>query len=149
MKTILFDSEDLIDFELYGLITSYNDSPQLIYHLNRFFETRFERCNDLDVVIDGHLTYFPVFEWENPETGEYYNIIKNVAYTVNQKNNGNSLSALFDLTPALISRFKEYNFLMKATGDGYSELPISENQFIQKISRLKTEKVKSIERLIF
>jgi len=149
VKTILFDSEDLIDFELFGLITSYNDSPQLIYHLNRSFETRFERCNDLDVVIDGHLTYFPVFEWENAETGEYYNIIKNVAYTVNRKNKGSSLSALFDLTPALISRFKEYNFLMKVTGDGYSELPISENQFIQKISRLKTEKVKSIERLIF
>lgn len=149
MKTILFDPDDLIDFQLYGLITSYNDSPRLMYHLNLIFETRFERCDDLDVVIDGHLTYFPVFGWEDPQTGDYYNIIKNTAYTVNRKNNGNSLSAMFDLTPALISRFKEYNFLMKVSGDGYSELPISENSLIQKISRLKTEKVKSIERLIF
>jgi len=149
VKTILFDPDDLIDFQLYGLITSYNDSPRLMYHLNLIFETRFERCDDLDVVIDGHLTYFPVFGWEDPQTGDYYNIIKNTAYTVNRKNNGNSLSAMFDLTPALISRFKEYNFLMKVSGDGYSELPISENSLIQKISRLKTEKVKSIERLIF
>lgn len=144
------DHEDLIDFELYGLISHYNDSTQLVYHLNRSFDTRFERSSDLDVVIDGNLIYYPVFEWEDQQTGDLYHIIKNIAYTVKKpKQKENSLSAIFDLTPALIGGFREYNFLIKVSSDACPEFPFTENSFISKISRLNTHKVKSIERLIF
>lgn len=131
------------------MVSSYNDSPQLVYHLNRCFETKFERINDLDVVIDNQLIYFPIFEWENPDTGDYYNIIKNIAYSAKHKKQESSLSTMFDITPALISQFKEYNFLLKVTGDCLDKIPFQENSFIQKISKLRTDKVKLIERLIF
>lgn len=149
MKTILLDQQDLIDFQLYGMVASYNDSTQLIYHLNRCFDTRFERSTDLDMLIDGNLIFYPVFAWEAPQTGDYYSIIRNTAYTVNHQNREDSLSSMFELTPALISGFKEYNYLLKVECDQFSEIPLTENAFIQKISKLRTEKVKFIERLIF
>lgn len=149
MKTILFDGDELIDFQLYGLISSYNDTTQFIYHTNRCFETCFLRDLDLDVVIDKHLTYFPIFKWEEPETGSYYSIIKNTGYTNEQKRTGNELFELFDMTPPLIAKYKDYNFLLKVNGDENDEIRISENEFIQRITKLRTEKIKSIERLIF
>lgn len=149
MKALQLDQDDLIDFQLYGIITAYNDPAQFVYHVNRFFEARFERCDDLDVVIDEHLAYYPVFEWEDPFGGVIYSIIKNSGYTTTKQKNDNLLFQMFDLTPAMLPQYKDYNFLLRVENEDDTDILISENQFIQKITKLRTEKVKFIERLIF
>lgn len=149
MKTLLIDEAEFIDFRLYGLVTAYTDSPQLVYHINRSFETQFVRCEDLDVLIENQLTYYPVFEWEDRQTGAVYNIIKNSAYTLNSQENFGNLSALFEVAPVLIQPYKQYNFLLKVSGDTSEGLPFKENNFIQVITELETDSIKTINRLIF
>ncbi len=149
MKTLLIEEAEFIDFQLYGIVSAYTDSPQLVYHINRCFETKFVRCTDLDVLIENQLTFYPVFEWENPQSGAYYNIIKNASYTLNSTENSGNLSSLFDVAPVLINQFKHYNFLLKVTGEEFDGLPIYENNFIQIITELDTNSIKTINRLIF
>ncbi|MBA5628654.1 IPExxxVDY family protein [Moheibacter lacus] len=149
IKTLLLDEAEFIDFQLYGLVSAYADPAQMVYHINRSFETQFIRCADLDVVIENQITYFPVFEWENLETGTYYHIIKNASYSLNSTDNFGNLSTLFDVTPVLIQAYKQYNFLLKVSGDSSEELPFDENNFIQLISELETDGIKTINRLIF
>ncbi len=149
MKTLLIDEAEFIDFQLYGILSAYTDSPQLVYHMNRSFETQFTRCEDLDVLIENQITYYPVFEWENPQSGVYYNIIKNAAYTMNSPENEGNLSSLFEVAPMLINQYKQYNFLLKVSGEEIGDLPIYENNFIQLITELDTSSIKTINRLIF
>lgn len=146
---MMIDEADLIDFQLYGLASSYSDSSHFIYHVNLKFETQFIRSDDLDVVIENQISYFPVFEWKNQRTGVYYNIIKNQAYTLNSEKNSSNLSSMFAISPYLINQHKQYNFLLKVTGDESFKIPVFENSFIQMISSLDTSKIKKINRLIF
>ena len=149
VKTLLLDEAEFIDFQLYGLVSSFTDSAQLVYHINRIFQTRFCRTTDLDVVIEQQITYFPVFEWENAQTGAYYHIIKNASYTLDSQKDSPNLSALFDVAPVLIQTYKQYNFLLKVNGDVSEGLPISENNFISVLTELETDGIKTINRLIF
>ena len=149
VKTLLLDEAEFIDFQLYGLVSAYTDSAQLVYHINRSFETQFSRTTDLDVVIEKQITYFPVFEWENAQTGAYYYIIKNASYNLDSQKDSPNLSALFDVAPVLIQSYKQYNFLLKVSGDVSDGLPISENSFISILTELETDGIKTINRLIF
>ncbi len=149
VKTLLLDEAEFIDFQLYGLVSAYTDSAQLVYHINRSFETQFYRSTDLDVVIEKQITYFPVFEWENAQTGAYYHIIKNASYNLDSQKDSPNLSALFDVAPVLIQNYKQYNFLLKVSGDVSDGLPISENGFISIVTELETDGIKTINRLIF
>ncbi len=149
VKTLLLDEAEFIDFQLYGMVSAFSDSAQLAYHINRSFETQFFRTTDLDVVIEKQITYFPVFEWENVQTGAYYHIIKNASYTLDSQKDFPNLSALFDVAPALIQSYKQYNFLLKVSGDVSDGLPISENSFISLLTELETDGIKTINRLIF
>jgi hypothetical protein len=148
-KTLLIDESEFIDFQLYGLASAYSDSPQFIYHFNSFFATRFERCADLDVLTNKKISYYPVFEWKNPENRNHYHIIKNVAYALNNPGEIANLASLFEISPYLVSQFKEYNYLLKISGDENEEIPFYENPFIQKITRLEPKQIKAINRLIF
>ncbi len=149
IKTLLIDEAEFIDFQLYGILSTFSDAPQFVYNLNRSFGTKFARCTDIDVLIQEQISYYPVFEWENELNGVYYNIIKNVAYTINTGENFGNLSSLFDVAPALINQYKQYNFLLKVTGDDSEELIFTENNFIQLITELDTSSIKTINRLIF
>jgi len=148
-KTLLIDESEFIDFQLYGVASGYTNSPQLIYHINRIFETQFCRSEDLDVLIEEKLTYFPVYEWEDFDSQVCYHIIKNSAYTLNNQQDFGNLATLFEVTPFLIGQFKEYNYLLRVSGEFAEEIPFTENSFIQKITKLDTEKIKHIGRLIF
>jgi len=148
-KTLLIDESEFIDFQLYGLVSGYTDSPQFIYHVNQHFGTQFSRCEDLDVVIEKEITYYPVFEWEDCEKQVYYHIIKNNAYTLNNPQDFSNFASLFEVTPFLIAQFKEYNYLLRISGDFSEEIPFTENTFIQQITKLETDKIKTISRLIF
>lgn len=149
VKTLLLDEAEFIDFQLYGLVSSFTDSAQLVYHINRNFQTRFCRTTDLDVVIEHQITYFPVFEWENAQTGAYYHIIKNASYTLDSQKDSSNLSALFDVAPVLIQTYKQFNYFLKISGDVSEGLPISENNFISVLTELETDGIKAINRLIF
>lgn len=148
-KLILLDPADYIDFELYGIVSNFSDSPQFVYHLNQFFDTRFCRTEDLDVHFHGEASYYPVYEWEDPHSGCLYHIIKNIAYSLGNKKKKKGNPTLFDvdIAPVLINQHKEYNYLLKVIGD--EEMWIKENDFIQKITKFEADKVKSIDRLIF
>lgn len=148
-KTLLIDESELIDFQLYGLVSAYTDSPQLIYHVNQKFGTQFSRCDDLDVVIQKEIMYYPVYEWKNVERQICYHIIKNGAYTLNNSQEFSNFASLFEVTPFLITQFKEYNYLLRISGEYSEELPLFENGFLQQITKLETDKIKTISRLIF
>ncbi|HLV24452.1 MAG TPA: IPExxxVDY family protein [Moheibacter sp.] len=148
-KTLLIDEAEFIDFELFGILSSYSDAAQFVYHVNMNFGTEFVRSEDLDVLIENQISYYPVFEWEDLQTGLYYNIIKNASYTMNSPENSGSLSTLFDVSPVLISQFKEYNYLLKISGASADGFPLQENTFIQIVTKLDTSSVKTINRLIF
>lgn len=148
-KTILLDASEFIDFELYGIVSSFSDSPQFVYHVNKFFDTRFYRIDDLDVCFHGQISYYPVYRWEDAQNGCDYSIIKNIAYSLGNPKNKEKTQKLFDvdIAPALINQHKEYNFLLKAIGE--QEKWIKENSFIQKVTKFEVNKIKSIDRLIF
>ncbi len=149
MKIFEICEDELINFELYGLITTHNDSIRLVYQLNMAFETRFERCEDLEIMIENQQTFFPMFEWEDTDNGLHFNLIKNTAYTLKKNKKSESLIDMFDLNPPLIPDYKKYNFLLKITEEVWGDFPFHENSFIQNISKLKTDKLKMIDRLIF
>lgn len=148
-KIILFDESELIDFELYGIVSSFSDSPQFVFHLNKFFNTRFHRIEDLDVCFHKETSYYPIYRWEDNQSGCDYHIIKNIAYSLGSKSIKENTPKLFDveIAPALIQQHKEYNYLLKVTGD--EEKWLKENSFIQKITKFEVNKIKSIKRLIF
>lgn len=149
IKTLLIDESEFIDFQLYGIATAFSDSPQFIYNVNLNFHTRFERIKDLDVLIENQVSYYPIYEWEDSNTQIYYHIVKNSAYTLDTVQNLSNLSSLFDVTPTLIPQFKEYNYFLRISQEDFSEIPLQENSFIQKITPLEVAKIKSISRLIF
>lgn len=146
-KNLLMDFEDLIDFQLYGIISGHLDAPWFVYLFNREFGTRFARIRDMDVKIDEHVVYFPVFEWEDVQTGEIYHIIKNQSYSLKKKAAVSDLTSMFDVAPVLISQYKDYAFFLKVSGE--NSIPLLETNFIRKITKLRTERVKTIERLLF
>ncbi|MFA7448221.1 MAG: IPExxxVDY family protein [Weeksellaceae bacterium] len=149
-KTYLLDPEDFLDFQLYGMVSSYSDSPQLVFHVNLNFETQFSRVSDLELVIENQKLYFPRFEWTDQQNHIYYNLIKNVSYSLDVQEKPTDLTALFEMTPHLISQFKMYNYFLKITAEeDQIELPIKENLFIQKISKLDINKIKTIDRLVY
>lgn len=149
VKTLLIDESEFIDFNLYGIISIYSDFPMMIYHVNRAFETKFRRIEDLDVLFTKQLAFFPIFEWFDRISGQCYHIIKNLAYTLGSSENLTNLSSLFEVAPALISQYKEYNYLLKVSGEIDDEIPFHENTFMQKITKLDTTKIKTINKLIF
>ena len=148
-KTLLIDESEFIDFQVYGIASSFGNSAQFIYHFNSFFDTKFSRCRDLDVLIDKQMTFYPVFEWENSENQNHYYIIKNIAYSRNNLDELTNLASLFEISPILIPQFKEYNYLLKISGEFEEAISFHENQFIQKITELETGHIKNINRLIF
>ena len=149
-KTYLLDPEDFIDFQLYGIVSSYSDSPQFVFHVNLNFKTQFSRVSDLELVIENQKLYFPRFEWVDQQNYRYYNLIKNVSYSLDVQQKSADLTALFDMTPHLISQFKMYNYFLKiTTEEDEFELPLNENLFIQKISKLDINKIKTIDRLVY
>lgn len=148
-KAFLLDALDFIDFELYGISSKFLDSVQFVFNLNTVFQTQFQRIEDLDILIDGQTTYYPMYEWEDVNSHTLYHIVKNLAYTTEINQKMSNLSSLFDVTPNLIKQYKEYNYFLKVSPELYGDLPIQENDFIQKITKLDTDNVKNIENLIF
>lgn len=149
VKTLLIDESEFIDFQLYGIATAYSDSPQFIYNINLFFQSQFVRIKDLDVLIEKQIAYYPIYEWEDPDSQIFYHLVKNSAYILNPTQNMNTLASLFDVVPTLIPQHKEYNYFLRISQEDYNEMPLKENYFIQKITRLEPSKIKSISRLIF
>ncbi|MDX9704401.1 MAG: IPExxxVDY family protein [Weeksellaceae bacterium] len=148
--TLLFlDEEDLIDFQVYGLISNYTDGPKFIYQINQFFHTQFKRVDDLEILMDGMNLRFPLFEWIDKQTQIKFHIIKNIAYTIKENKNSNNLSHLFDISPPLLKSYKEYTYFLRIQDDESNSLPVKETHFIQKITKLDTKKIKSIDYLIF
>lgn len=147
-KIYLFE-EDFIDFDLIGISSKYSDSVQFVYNLNLHFQTKFHRIDDLDVLVGEHSFYYPVYEWQDKETQVDYHIIKNSAYTIKPKQENANLSLLFEVAPLLIPKHKEYNFFLRINPENDKQLPIKENEFIQKITKLDTSKIKNITSLVF
>jgi hypothetical protein len=149
MKTMLIDEADFIDFQLFGIASNFSDPAHFVFQINLHFESKFFRCEDLDVLIENQVSYYPIYEWEDCQTGVLYHIVKNAAYTLNPAENERSLSGLFDVAPPIIPQFRQYNYLLKVVDLEGLELPFQENTFIQKIVPLETENIKTINRLIF
>ncbi|HUH35488.1 MAG TPA: IPExxxVDY family protein [Moheibacter sp.] len=147
-KHIFLEMADFIDFELYGIVSSFSDAVQFVFHFNQFFETKFHRMADLDVLNEGEMAYYPMFEWENPNSQTHYHLIKNSSYSLTKKGKESDLSLLFDIAPVLVQELKAYNYLLKVNGEESSDW-LKENNFIQKITKFDVDKIKSIDRLIF
>ncbi|MFA7687258.1 MAG: IPExxxVDY family protein [Moheibacter sp.] len=146
-KTLLIDESEFIDFQLYGIATAYSDPAQFIYNINLNFHTRFRRIKDLDVLYERQIAYYPIYEWEDEEHQICYHIVKNAAYILNPMEDLNNLSNLFDVVPDLIPQHTAYNYFLRICPDG--SLPLRENTFLQKITRLEPTKIKTINRLVF
>lgn len=146
---LLLDEEDLIDFQVYGLISNYSNSPKFIFQINREFHTKFTRINDLEILSKETKLYFPLFEWMDKQSGSTYHIIKNIAYTAKKEKEQNNLSTLFDISPPLLKSHKDYTYFLKIKDEETANLPIQETTFIQKITKLDTKKIKPIDSLIF
>lgn len=149
VRILDLDEISLIDFQLYGIVSSYTDPAQFVYHLNLNFTSRFVRVEDLDLKVEGRNAYYPVFEWEDLSTGGIYHLIKNTAYTDETVRDTNNLYAMFDVSPVLIKSMKQYNFLLKETGFTGTQLPFGVNHFIQQVSAVDVNTLKQAERLIF
>lgn len=149
MKTLMMDEADFIDFQLFGIASNFSDPAQFVFHLNRIYNTQFSRCQDLDVKIEGEVSYYPTFEWEDCQSGILYYIIKNAAYSLNSSENERTLSGLFDVAPPIIPQFKQYNYLLKVVDLDDVQLPMQEGAYIQKIVPLEIDHIKTINRLIF
>lgn len=149
MKTLLMDEAEFIDFQLFGIASNFSDPAQFVFHLNRVFETKFTRCEDLDLKIEGEVSYYPIFEWEDFQSGVLYYIIKNAGYSLNSTENERTLSGLFDVAPSIIPQFKQYNYLLKVVDFEDVQLPFQEGTYIQKIVPLEIDHIKTINRLIF
>lgn len=147
-KSIFLDLADFLDFELYGLVSSFSDSAQFVFHFNQFFETKFQRQLDLDVLNGEQIAYYPMYEWENTYNQIHYHLIKNASYSLRKTEKDNNLGNLFDVAPILIQELKAYNYLLKVNGEACSDW-LKENNFIQKITKFEVKEIRSIDRLIF
>lgn len=148
-KSYLMDFEDIVDFQLYGIAANFSNTSQLIYNLNKTFDLSFKRGEDLDILINKKETFYPLFEWEEEESGNLWYIIKNRAYSLDKEPSARNLFDMFALNPPLIPQHKEYNFLLKIDSTEEVLLPLKENSFISKITLLDTTKIKGLESLLF
>ncbi|MBF0597728.1 IPExxxVDY family protein [Faecalibacter rhinopitheci] len=145
--------DDFIDFQLVGVNSSFESSFQFIYHLNQQFETRFQRINDLDILINQQEFFFSTFYWYDVFNKIDYHIIKNRPTESISKNKGVNLSQLFPADFPLVSEYDECNYILKITGWDEDvtdlKLPFKTTNFIDKLKIYDIEDIRDADRLIF
>ncbi|WP_068596917.1 IPExxxVDY family protein [Vaginella massiliensis] len=144
--------EEFIDFEILGIISNLNNTYQFVYHLNTTYGTNFARDNDLDIIIQEEIVYYPNFCWEDIDNQVEYNLIKNMPFQ-SLKTQKLSMYEMFDVSPLLIPQYKNYNFILKISGWEFGiehlNLPFGLDAVIQSITPFNVEQIKTVERLIF
>lgn len=151
MTDILLD--DLIDFQLLGIISTFSNPFQLVYHLNVEQHTKFTRTNDLDVYInDELLVYYPAFLWDDPLQQKSYYLIKNLPLP-ELNTDTEHMNELFDMAPYLVPQHKNYNYILKISGwefDAHTvNLPFGLSPAVQNIVQFDLTQIKTLDRLIF
>lgn len=150
---IRIDEDELIDFQLFGVISDISNSFQFAYKLNQSFQSSFKRIDDLDVQIAPDVTvFYPIYEWRNKEQLACYHLIKNISYQTINKKKEMDLFNLFDATPFLIPQHKQYNYILRvseADEISISEINFKENSFIRQITKFDLDTIKTKNRLIF
>ncbi|MDK7374068.1 MULTISPECIES: IPExxxVDY family protein [Weeksella] len=151
MTDILLD--DLIDFQLLGIISTFSNPFQLVYHLNVEQHTQFTRTNDLDIYInDELLVYYPTFLWEDPLQQRSYHLIKNLPLP-EFNSDTKDMNKLFDMAPYLLPQHKNYNYILKINGWEFNahtvHLPFGLSHAIQNIVQFDLTQIKTLDRLIF
>lgn len=150
MVDILLD--DLIDFEILGIISNLNNAYQFVYHLNTTYGTHFVRDLDLDIKIENDIIYYPNFVWEDVNNQVIFNIIKNTPFQ-SLKAQQLSMQDMFGVSPLLIPQYKNYNYILKISGWEFGleqlNLPFKIGPAIQSMTPFNVEQIKTLDRLIF
>lgn len=150
MVDILLD--DLIDFEILGIISNLSNAYQFVYHLNTTYGTRFVRDLDLDIKIENDIIYYPNFVWEDVNNQVIFNIIKNTPFQ-SLKAQQLSMQDMFGVSPLLIPQYKNYNYILKISGWEFGleqlNLPFKIGPAIQSMTPFNVEQIKTLDRLIF
>ena len=145
--------EDLIDFHLIGVNSSFDTSTQFVFHLNSTFDTHFIRIKDLDIWLDEHTYYFETYEWSDITNKIDYHIIKNTPNQSDSKKNELDLSNLFKESIILVPNYKDCNYIVKISGweDDIQnlQLPFIEKDFIKVIKKIDVDRIAVAERLVF
>mgnify|MGYP003420384576 FL=1 len=145
--------EDLIDFHLIGVNSSFDTSTQFIFHLNSTFEMRFKRIKDLDIYLDNHTYFFETYEWLDEANKIDYYIIKNTPNQSDSKKNEVDLSNLFKESIILVPNYKDCNYVVKVSSweDDIDnlQLPFYEKDFIKMIKKIDVDLIAVADRLVF
>lgn len=150
MVDILLD--DLIDFEILGIISNLSNAYQFVYYLNTTYGTHFVRDLDLDIKIENDIIYYPNFVWEDVNNQVIFNIIKNTPFQ-SLKAQQLSMQDMFGVSPLLIPQYKNYNYILKISGWEFGleqlNLPFKIGPAIQSMTPFNVEQIKTLDRLIF
>lgn len=149
-QMVFLDFEEEIDFQLFGIVSNLNEPSLFAFKSNVEFQTFFERQTDLNVWMNQNEVYFPVFKWDDEQTNSTFYLIKNLGYLNKTNNELTDLSSLFDVNPTLIQTYSQYDYFLKVDESiSIDEIPMKENFFIQKFTKLDLNKVKNKNYLIF
>lgn len=123
------------DFLLIGIKIAERDLTRFIYLFNKYLCVKFTRADDLDVSYGGEVFYHALFEYEDGACFNHYTIIKNISFPKINKHDGLSLFPESERQFYLLSRFKEFDYLLKINGelinDWRKNLPLHEFKYIK------------------
>lgn len=123
------------DFLLIGIKIVERDLTRFIYLFNKYLSVKFTRTDDLDVSYGGKVFYHALFEYEDDVCFNHYTIIKNLSFPIINENGGLSLFSESERQFYLLSRYKEFDYLLKINGelidDWRKDLPLHEFKYIK------------------
>lgn len=126
---------DICDFKLIG-IHSQQEPHKIAYFINLAFESNFKRMNDdLEVVLNGKLAHFPVFEFFNEHWDTKSYLISNKVSVEKQVKTDNLFdTADFVSQEFLLNDYKRVDYLLKIN----DELNIfNQKQIIDKLIKVQ------------
>lgn len=131
----LQDNDFYDDFLLIGIKVFKYDLTKFIYLFNKHFDTKFKRVEDLDASYEGDVFYHALFVYDDEAAYNYYTIIKNISFPKVNKSDELSLFSESERQFYMLSRYKEFDYLLKINGelidDWYKDLPLDKFKYIK------------------
>ncbi len=157
---LLYDEEFEEPFTLVAIHCS-EEEYKVAYLMNKFLDMRFRRRKvDIDLIFDGLITTFPIFDFTDEINYNQYHLVSNKCRTIDASlQSSGGLFAEIDSDKAkdhfLLPEFKKVDFFLKIYSDFEN---VSVSTFISEINKIKqiisayiveTDNIKSKNNLIF
>ena len=113
------------EFVLYGLQSNGMDETKFVFNLNRTFQARFKRLNDLDIQIKGGIFCFSLYHFEDVMHDCEYFLMRNVSHPKLSFSQNSTLFDEIEESEMILNKFRNFDYFLKIPGC-FEDVPLNE-----------------------